>query len=128
MAGTTFSVSKTVRSYPTLPYEQIKNDILGKRYTLSLVFVGERRAAALNTEYRKKTYVPNVLSFPLDDMHGEIYITPRVAARECKKWDLTKTQYIAYLFIHGCLHLKGHLHGATMEKAEKQYLQRYILS
>lgn len=121
------SISHTAKTFPKLPYEEIKNDILGKGYTLSLAFIGATRAQALNVQYRKATYVPNVLSFPLDTKHGEIYITPQVARREAHKFDLSPNGYMGFLFIHGLLHLKGHLHGATMEKAEKKYISKYNL-
>ena len=121
------SISSTARRFPMLPYEDMANGILGKAYTLSLVFVGQERARKLNEKYRKKTYVPNVLSFPLDAQAGEIYITPTLAAREAKKFGRTQRGYVGYLFIHGLLHLKGHSHGATMERAEKKYLDKYRL-
>lgn len=112
---------------PRLPYQKIKDDILGSTYVLSLVFIGEERARTLNTKYRKKTYTPNVLSFPLDARNGEIYIAPRVAKREAKKRNMTYGTYIGFLFIHGLLHLKGHSHGDTMERAERRYLKTYNL-
>ena len=121
------SISKTVRGYPKLPYQEMQEDILGKRYELSLVFVGEKRALTLNQKYRKKSYIPNVLSFPLDTMHGEIYIAPQVAKREAAHREMSVRGYVGFLFIHGLLHLKGHAHGATMEKAEKRYLAKYGL-
>lgn len=120
-------IESTVARYPRLPYDAIKDGVLGKAYELSLTFVGERRAQQLNKTYRKKTYAPNVLSFPLDDRHGEIYICPRRAQVEAKQFSLTPTQYIGFLFIHGCLHLKGHDHGATMEKTEQRLLHKFIL-
>lgn len=123
-----FSITSTVRTYPTLPYEQIKNDILGTSYTLSLAFVGGVRAQALNEAHRGKTYVPNVLSFPLDAGFGEVYITPTIAKKEAPKFDMTHTGYIGFLFIHACLHLKGLDHGDTMDKAEKKYCTKYNLS
>ena len=123
------SISHTVKDYPQkLPYEKIKNDILGKRYQLSLTFIGPDRARTLNQNHRGKDYVPNVLSFPLDDTMGEIYIAPAVAKKEAKNFDLTPTGYMGFLFIHGCLHLKGYDHGDTMDKAEKRYLKRYALT
>lgn len=125
----TFSITNTTRSKePALPYENLKNDILGKKYALSLVFVGQDRARALNMTHRGKTYVPNVLSFPIDEKNGEIFIAPKVAAREAKKYDLSVNGYIAYLFIHGLLHLKGLDHGDTMEKAEARYMTAYRIS
>jgi len=121
------TISKTTRTYPKLPYTQMQKDILGNRYDLSLVFVGCTRAKALNRKYRNKTYTPNVLSFPLTDTTGEIYITPEIATREAKKRNMTKSGYVGFLFIHGLLHLKGYQHGATMEKAEKRYISKYAL-
>lgn len=120
------SVTATVKEFPTHPYEAIKDKILGKRYDLSLVFVGPTRAASLNKLYRNKTYTPNVLSFPLDEKTGEIFICPQVARKETKKFGFEKPeQYIAFLFIHGCLHLKGHDHGDTMEALEKKWLRHF---
>lgn len=124
----TFAISQTTRKpYPKLPYQKIKEDILGKNYELSLMFVGGIKAQQLNKAYRKKTYVPNVLSFPLAKDAGEIFITPEVAKKEAHKFSMTVTGYIGFLFIHGCLHLKGHLHGDTMDKAEQKYCRKYKL-
>lgn len=125
----TFSISTTVKRYPKkIPYAEIKRGILGTRYELSLVFIGTRRAATLNRTYRQKTYTPNILSFPLDEHTGEIFICPEVAAREARQFDMSKTGYIAYLFIHGCLHLKGHEHGDTMEKLERKYVRSFNIT
>jgi probable rRNA maturation factor len=112
---------------PSLPYEQIAHAILGKKYNLTLAFIGEKRAQDLNKKHRGKTYIPNVLSFPLDTITGEIYICPLVAKREARKFAMTVPGYIGYLFIHGCLHLKGHGHGATMERAEQKYVRQFAL-
>lgn len=119
------TLSHRTRAFPRLPYEAIKDSILGKKYVLSLIFIGEKRAQALNLAHRNATYVPNVLSFPLDKSTGEIYITPRIAKRECKKFNMTPAGYVGFLFIHGLLHLKGYPHGATMERLEKKYCQRF---
>ncbi len=121
----TFAIASTVKSYPTFQYETMKNDILGKRYDLSLQFVGPTRAAKLNQTYRQKTYTPNVLSFPLTEDTGEIFICPQVAVKEAAKYDLSTSGYVAYLFIHGLLHLKGLDHGDEMDKQEKRYLRKY---
>lgn len=122
-----FSKISTVRSYPTLPYEKIKDDILGKKYSLSLTFIGGARAQSLNKTHRKKDYTPNVLSFPLDTTIGEIFITPTIAKKEAHKFNMTHKGYVGFLFIHACLHLKGLDHGDTMDKAEIKYCKKYGL-
>lgn len=116
------TIKHTVRTKPpTLPLQDIKDAILGKRYELSLAYVGTTRATTLNHTYRNKQYTPNVLSFPLSDSVGEIIICPAVAKKEAPKFSLSYKKYLTYLFIHGCLHLKGHDHGATMDKLERKY-------
>lgn len=121
------TTTSTVRTYPRHKYADIANSILGKRYELSLVFVGKTRAATLNKQYRNKTYSPNVLSFPLDEKTGEIFICPQVAITEAAKYGLSAKNYVAFLFIHGCLHLKGHEHGDTMDKLEQKWLRHFGL-
>tara|TARA_B100000508_G_scaffold140846_2_gene143828 strand:+ start:9140 stop:9523 length:384 start_codon:yes stop_codon:yes gene_type:complete len=125
----TLTLTSTVKKYPKKqPYQKIKDAILGKKYELSLVFVGKQRAATLNKEYRNKSYSPNVLSFPLNKTTGEIFICPQVASKEAAKFDLTPTGYVAYLFIHGCIHLKGHDHGDTMDRLERKYLKAFSIA
>lgn len=122
----TVTISNTTKSsYPIWPYQDIKNAILGYQYELSLSFIGTDRAKRLNLEYRNKDYVPNVLSFPLSEKIGDIFICPKVAAKEARDFNMSERGYVAFLFIHGCLHLKGHDHGVSMEKLEKKYLTKY---
>jgi probable rRNA maturation factor len=125
---TPVTISSTVKQFPTWPYDAIKQAILGKSYALSLTFIGPARAQKLNQDYRKKDYIPNVLSFPLDAKTGEIFICPAVAKTQATDFNLSVDEYIAYLFIHGCVHLKGHDHGDTMEKLERKYLRTFNIS
>ncbi len=123
-----FSVAHTTRSYPKqLPFERMKQDILGAKYELSLVFVGRTRAQALNIAYRKKDYFPNVLSFPLGAAEGEIYICPTVAKQQAKKFDMTVDGFMGFLFIHGLYHLKGIDHGNEMDALEERAIKKYGL-
>lgn len=129
MKAPTCIVQSTVKTQPPVfPYETIKDAILGKKYEVSLTFVGSTRARSLNQSYRGKTYVPNVLSFPLDETHGDIFICPEVAKREAGKFNLSVPGYIAFLFIHGLLHLKGLDHGDTMDALEQRYLKKFSIA
>lgn len=119
------NLSHTTRSFPRLPYEKIGNDILGSKYQLSLVFVGEDRGRHINIASRNKSYSPNVLSFPLSTNTGEIYITLAVAKREAARFDHSYQKHVLYLFIHGLLHLKGLDHGNKMDTLEAKYLKKY---
>lgn len=123
------SVSHTTKKKPPrLPYQEITERIAGKRYELSVVFIGSKRAQALNIAHRGMDYVPNVLSFPLDDNAGEIFICPEAANTQAKDFGLSKTGYMAFLLIHGLLHLKGYDHGDTMDRLERKYVRAFSIT
>jgi probable rRNA maturation factor len=122
------SITSTIKHYPAWPYSDIAAAILGKKYELSLTFIGPSRAKKLNQTYRQKDYIPNVLSFPLDTTTGEIFICPEVAKTQAKDFNLSVEGYIAYLFIHGCVHLKGYDHGDTMDALEKKYAKKFNIT
>jgi probable rRNA maturation factor len=105
-------------------YEKIKNDILGKEYSLSVAFVSEKKSKEINKKYRNIDKATNVLSFALRKNEGEIVLCKSIIRKELKKFDRTFEQLVGYLVIHGMLHLKGMKHGTRMEKAEKTYLSR----
>lgn len=103
-------------------YTKAADFILGKKFEVSLVFVGDKRSHALNFSYRGKDKPTNVLSFPLSKESGEIIIALPYARREAKDFDATPDDHILYLFIHGCCHLKGLDHGTAMDRLEQKTL------
>ena len=118
------SIRSFVRStLPRVPYDEILQTTLPS-YEISLVFAGRTRATSLNKTLRKKTYTPNVLSYETGTRSGEIIICPDVARRQATSYGMTYRMFLAYLFIHGLLHLKGAVHGTTMEKRERALLAR----
>ena len=121
----TLTLQSSVAYAPLHDFSVIADKIMGKRYEVTTTFIGPKRAKQLNEAYRQKDYVPNVLSFPLTENIGEIYICPQVAKKEAKNFNLTPDGYITYLFIHGLLHLKGLDHGDTMDTQEKKYLKLF---
>lgn len=122
-----FTITRTVRTpTPRIPFENIKNHILGPKYELSLVLIGDSLARKLNKEHKGKTNPTNILSFPLSKMEGEIFINVRRAERDAKKFGHTAKEHIAFLFIHGCLHLQGIEHGEKMEATEERLLKKLL--
>src|ERR1700677_2150143 len=101
-------VKVTLRRAPSIegarriPFEAIAEAILGKKYELSLVVCADMLARKMNIKYRKKSYSPTVLSFPLDAREGEIFLNIRKAEREAKTYGIPVRERIAYLFVHGC--------------------------
>ncbi len=111
---------------PSLPFVLIKEDILGKSYSLSIAFISKEKSKKLNNTYRKKNKPTNILSFPLSKKEGEILICPEVVKKELKKFRKTYRELLGFLVIHGCLHLKGMEHSSTMERREEKYDQKYF--
>lgn len=115
----------TVRDKVRLPFEAMARMALGKGYQLSLVICGDRLAQRMNREYRKKSYRPNILSFPLSKMEGEIFLNIRKAAREARAEGIPARRRLALLFVHGCFHLAGYKHGDRMEALEQKVLKKF---
>ncbi|MDP3661436.1 MAG: rRNA maturation RNase YbeY [bacterium] len=105
----------------------VKNKTVGKAFSVSLVFAGAAHMRRLNSAYRNKSYTPNVLAFRLAKNDGEIFICPTVAAREARAEGIALSERIAYLVIHGLLHLKVYAHGATMTQSEKRLCKIFKL-
>ncbi len=121
-------ISNTTKQSPfskESDFVAISEKILGKKYNLSLVFVGEKKAKQLNQEHRQKSYVPNILSFPLSETEGEMFICLNRIEKECADFEMTPKEYEKFLFIHGCVHLKGLDHGPEMEKLENKFLKLF---
>lgn len=106
-------------------FDALKEEILGKKYSLSIAFIKEEVSREINKKYRKKNKGANVLAFPFSRSEGEILICKKVARREAKKFEKTYQEFLNYLVIHGMLHLAGMRHGSIMEKSENFYLSKY---
>jgi probable rRNA maturation factor len=109
-----------------MEFEKIKEDILGKDYSLSVAFVSEKKIRELNKRYRNIDKPTNILSFALYKDEGEIVLCKSVIRKELKKFGRTFSQLVGYLVIHGMLHLKGMTHSSRMERAETKYDQKYF--
>ena len=111
-----------------LPFEAIARSVLGAQYELSLVICGDELARRINRENRKKSYSPNVLSFPLGKLEGEIFLNIRKAEHEARQYGTTLRARLALLYVHGLYHLKGLDHGERMERAERTTLKKFGLT
>lgn len=122
----TVSIRNTTRgSQPRVPFEAMARTVLGTEYTLSLVLCGDDLARRVNREYRSKDHSPNVLSFPISQTEGEIFVNVRKASREAAALGITPVQRIAHLFVHGCYHLQGMDHSDAMDTAEDNTLRQF---
>jgi len=92
---------------------------------LSLIIVNKSTIRKLNKKYREIDKATDILSFPLSDSFGEIYINLDIAKIEAKKFDRSYENFIAFIFIHGLVHLKGFDHGSTMESIETRFRKKF---
>ena len=116
-----------------------------------LEFVTKDEIKDLNKEFRNKEEVTDVLSFPnLELKRGEI-ITPKthpldvnpetgrvnigsiavcmdIAKDQAKEYGHSDEREIAFLTLHGLLHLLGHTHDEVHEREVMESLQEEILA
>ena len=117
--------NSTKGKLPNLPFVAMKNSALGKKYDLSLVFAPKKVLQTLNRQYRHKNKTTDILSFPLSDSSGEIFINLAEARKESKKFGRNLKNFVGFLFIHGLVHLKGFKHGSRMEREEEKIRLRF---
>jgi len=110
---------------PNLPFQDIKEAILGKKYALNLIVSTPAQLKKLNTIYRDKEYATDILSFPISETEGEIYVSLSEAKKEAPKFERDFENFLAFLFIHGCVHLIGHDHSSTMESIEVEFRKKF---
>lgn len=110
---------------PEIPFLKIKEKLLGKDYLLTVIFCTPEESRIRNKTYRDKDYPTNILSFPLTDSEGEIYISLQTARKDAKNFEMSYLKFLHLLMVHGMLHLKGHDHGSTMEEMEETYLHTF---
>jgi ssRNA-specific RNase YbeY (16S rRNA maturation enzyme) len=75
-------LNTTKGKLPRLPFAAMKDQALGKNYELELVFVEPHEMQAINMKHRGKDLPTNILSFPLSENSGQIFICPSVAKKK----------------------------------------------
>ncbi|MEI7480391.1 MAG: rRNA maturation RNase YbeY [bacterium] len=117
--------NQTKGKLPSLSFDIYKSAVLGSKYELSVNFVSEAQIHKLNNVYRGFDKPTDILSFPLDKNSGEIFICLKKLAEKAPLFERSKENYLAYLYIHGLVHLKGYDHGEEMEKLETKFRKKF---
>lgn len=103
---------------------------------LSVVFVSNKEIQRLNKTWRGKDYATDVLSFPLDleaPPHGlpfeigELIISLEKAEEQAEEYGHSFERELAFLFVHGCLHVLGFDHMNSKDEKEMFGRQKEIL-
>lgn len=108
-------------------FDEIKNEILGKKFNLSVSILNPKNAQKVNKKIRNKTYTPNTLSFKYSKTSGEIVLCPEVFMKEDYAVGPKFESKILYLFIHSCLHLTDLDHGPKMDKLEHKFVKAFVV-
>lgn len=119
------------------------SEVLGidEHAEVSVVFVDDEYIRELNSQYRGKDTATDVLSFALDEgdepevlagpdecLLGDIVISLETAVRQAEDFSHSLEREIAYLTVHGMLHLVGYDHeNDEAEKARMREREEYIL-
>lgn len=114
---------------------------LEKNAELTIRFVDTEEAQNLNSLYRKKNYIPNVLTFAYnDEIQNDLnlYSRNRTVFADillcCKKIEEEAIQqskpllaHYAHLVVHGVLHAQGYDHQNTEDAIKMESLEVKIL-
>lgn len=108
---------------------------LGIKKDISVVLVGDKKIKSLNSLYRRKNRVTDVLAFGdffapggEKDFLGEIAICLPQARRQAKAYGVSLKQELVRLLLHGILHLAGFEHERGGKEAKRMFdLQERIL-
>jgi len=107
-----------------------------KDATLSLLLTDDDQIQALNRDYRGFDKPTDVLSFDVHERDpetgylylGEIIISVPYAAKQAAQNQHPLESELQLLVVHGVLHLLGHDHAETEEKAKMWVAQDEILA
>lgn len=110
-----------------------------KNFSISLVFVSEKRIRDINRRYRQKDSSTDVLSFAefeserviqktkeSDIFLGEIFICPTDIKKYCREENLSFELEFFEVLSHGVLHLSGLEHGPKMFKIQKKIAEEIV--
>ena len=116
----------------TLKHEKVKNA------TFSIVFVDNEKIHFLNKNYRNIDRVTDVISFAFEDNQkvvynnmrflGEIFICIPKMIEQAKEYGHSEVRELAFLTVHGLLHLLGYDHMNEEDEKIMFNLQEVVLN
>lgn len=107
-------------------------------WEMSVLLCDNKRIHELNREYRHIDRPTDVLSFALnegDEVNGEaesqllgdLVISLERTAEQAKEYGHPFERELAYLTVHGCLHILGYDHMTEEDKKEMRIEEEFIL-
>ncbi len=116
----------------TLKHEKVKNCLF------TIIFVDEKKIQEINKTYRHVDSITDVISFALEDnskikfdkfrILGDIYICIPRMQKQAIDYKHSEKRELAFLTVHGLLHLLGYDHMNKDEEEVMFALQELILN
>lgn len=137
---------ETGQAHDTAPLRALAQFVIGElrlhpATELAITLVDAERMTELHVQYLDEPGPTDVLSFPMDELRspgpgqvaepgvlGDIVLCPSFAAAQAVERGRTLDEELAFLVVHGMLHLVGHDHATTDEYDAMFALQDQILA
>jgi probable rRNA maturation factor len=129
-------LAETVRRAAAATLRHVAGGTAGP-FAVSVTLAGNETVQALNRQWRGKDRPTNVLSFPAPAELplpageprplGDLILAGPVVAREAAEAGVPLTEHLAYLVIHGMLHLLGYDHQREDERRRMEAAEAEIL-
>ncbi|NOZ53912.1 MAG: rRNA maturation RNase YbeY [Gammaproteobacteria bacterium] len=106
-----------------------------EKVQLTVRIVSEQEMIQLNSQFRGKHRVTNVLSFPFESpksvylpLLGDVVVCAAVVNAEARQQLKQDEQHWAHMIVHGVLHLLGYDHLDEHDAQRMELLERNVLS
>lgn len=120
-----------LRQVVTLALGQL---VAGPNWEVSVSLVGDGEMQKLNRQWRGIDRTTDVLSFPMleeweegPNLLGDIVISLPVATRQAQEYGHSLLRELAFLAVHGILHLLGRDHENDLERELMEREQNMLL-
>jgi len=119
-----------VKKYQKIIKKALRNEENDK--SMEVIFVSPEEIKNINANYRKIDKATDILSFPNDDVNdssiGDCFINLERAFSQADEYGHSIEREVAFLAVHGYLHLIGYDHDTKENEEEMFRIQEEILS
>ena len=141
-------INQSIEKKLSLIVEQIikntKITLFKKKFSMSILFTGDKKINKLNKKFRQINSPTNVLSFPSIPINfninnfsdidytsvnflGDIVISSDTIIKEANNQRIIEEDHLIHIFIHGFLHLLGYDHKKSNEAKIMETIEIKIL-
>lgn len=104
---------------------------INEAHPMSIIIMNSEQVQQLNFTYRGLDKTTDVLTFPNDDPSietlGDVFINYEKVLSQALEYGHSKEREVAFLAVHGYLHIKGYDHHTDTEEQEMIMKQELIL-